>query len=459
MHEKKRTILIKLKRNSIFIFIKIKRKLSVVLMKLKKKLSPYLYKIKPIIQPYFVKFQEKILPIIHNHPHYKILKAHIAKFPMSKSMRIMLISMFILFGFVFAYQAFKQHMLKKYMSSQNQPSVTVSTIKAEKSDWQDKLSAAANLRAIKGVSVTAELSGMVRNIYFQPGASVKKDEVLVELNLDTDIATLKALESSAALAKIVFERDTAQFNIKAISKAQLDTDAADLKSKTEQALAQATVVAKKVIKAPFDGKLGVSQVNPGQFLNGGDAVVTLQQLDPIYVDFFLPQQELAKIQLGQNLNLKIDTYPTLTFSGKITTINPLVDPDTRNVQVEATISNPEDKLLPGMFGQVNLDIDKPEAFLTLPQTAISYNPYGDMVYIVNQSDKKDDKGKPILTAKQTFVKLGNTRGDQIAILSGIKEGDIVVTSGQLKLKNGSPVTINNSVLPANNPHPTVENNQ
>jgi membrane fusion protein (multidrug efflux system) len=219
------------------------------------------------------------------------------------------------------------------------------------------------------------------------------------------------------------------------------------------------VIAKKVIKAPFDGKLGVSQVNPGQFLNAGDAVVTLQQLDPIYVDFFLPQQELAKIQIGQNLSLKIDTYPDLTFVGKITTINPLVDPDTRNVQVEATISNPLDKLLPGMFGQVSLDIDKPEAFLTLPQTAISYNPYGDMVYIITQSNKKDKKGKPILTAQQTFVKLGNTRGDQIAILSGVKEGDVVVTSGQLKLKNGSPVTINNTVLQANNPHPSVENNQ
>ena len=349
-------------------------------------------------------------------------------------------------------------MIKKYLATLSQPSSVVSTIKVEKTVWQDKLIAAGSLKAVKGVNVTTELPGMVRHILFQPGAKVKKDDVLVELNTDTDVANLRALEASAELAKLVFERDKAQYAIKAISKAQLDTSTADLKAKAEQAHAQASIIAKKIIKAPFAGKLGISQVNPGQFMNSGYPVTTLQKLDPIYVNFSLPQQEFSKIVLGQTVSLTLDSYPDNIFTGKITTINPLIDNDTRNIQVQATMNNSDNKLLPGMFAQVNLDVGEPLSCLTLPQTAISYNPYGDIVYVVTPSDKKDAQGNSLLTATQAFVKVGNTRGDQVAILSGIKEGDIVVTSGQLKLKNGSPVTINNNISPSNNPNPMVENN-
>lgn len=416
-----------------------------------KHLKPYLIIVKDI-------YKEKYAPIIHSHPSVVILKAQMAKFPMNKTMRTMLIAVLILFGSIFTYKIFNHYMINKYMSSQAEPTISVSTIKAESSAWQDKLTSAATLRAIKGVSVTTELAGLVRNIYFTPGATVKQDDILIELNTATDIATLHALEASAALAKIVYERDKAQYAIKAISKAQLDADEADLKAKNDEVVAQSTTVAKKIIKAPFAGRLGINQVNPGQYLNVGDPVTTLQQLDPIYVDFFLPQQALAKVKLGQTVEVSIDTYPNKTFSGKITTINPIVDKDTRNVLVEATIHNDEDKLLPGMFGQATLDVGEPQTFLTLPQTAISYNPYGDIVYTIHQSDKKDKKGNPIEIAQQNFVKLGDTRGEQIAILSGIKDGDIVVTSGQLKLKNGSPVSINNNILPSNNPNPQVKNN-
>lgn len=208
--------------------------------------------------------------------------------------------------------------------------------------------------------------------------------------------------------------------------------------------------------APFAGRLGINNVNPGQYVNVGDNIVTLQTLDPIYVDFFLPQQELVNIFIGQTVTAVCNTYPGKVFTGKITTINPLVDTATRNVQVEATLSNPSQLLYPGMFATVEAVVGKPENFLTLPQTAISFNPYGDVAFIVREQGK-DKKGEPKLVVSQTFVTVGNTRGDQVAITKGLKEGDTVVVAGQLKLKNGSQVRINNSVLPKNDPNPTPVN--
>lgn len=178
----------------------------------------------------------------------------------------------------------------------------------------------------------------------------------------------------------------------------------------------------------------------GQFLNAGTTVVTLQALDPIYLDFFLPQQALEQIKIGQTVQAKVDTYPGQEFAGKITAINPLVDANSRNVQVRATLGNPDRRLLPGMYATVDIDVGAPEQHITLPQTAIAFNPYGSTVYLVEQNGAAR-------TARQTFVTTGATRGDQVAVLSGVKQGDVVVTAGQMKLHNGSPVAINNSVQP------------
>ncbi len=375
---------------------------------------------------------------------------------MKKRMTIMLIGLGILFGIIFIYKVFTATMLKRYLASNRSPIITVSAMKVEYSLWQPQLKASASLRAIRGVNVTAELAGMVKTIYFTPGDTVKKDTILVQLNVDADVAQLHSLQANAELAHITLQRDQIQYAAKAISKATLDSDEANRKSLDAQVAQQVATVAKKIITAPFDGRLGISAVNPGQYVNPGDKVVTLQTLDPIYADFYVPQQTLVQLKVGQVVTLTDDTFPGEVFMGRITTIDPLVDVNTRNAEIEATITNPKYALVPGMFATVNVATGAPQRYLTLPQTAISYNPYGDIVYIIRETGK-DAKGQPVLTVTQRFVITGETRGDQVIILQGLKEGDAVVTSGQLKLKNGSQVVINNTIIPTNNPAPSVTN--
>ncbi len=371
---------------------------------------------------------------------------------MKKRMLIMLAAVGLLFGGIFGYQAWKAYMAKKYMASMQMPPVTVTAMKAEPQPWQPQLKAVGSLRAVRGVDVTSEISGLVRTLHFKSGDEVKAGQVLVQLNADADIAQLRSLEAAAELAGTVYIRDRKQFDVQAISQATLDADAADLKSKRAQVAQQAALVEKKTIRAPFAGRLGISTVNPGQYINPGDKIVTLQSLDSIFCDFLLPQQELSRISLGQKVAVTSDTFPGRRFDGRITAINPQVDASTRNFQVEGTLANPKRELLPGMFVSAEVQAGSVERRLTLPQTAVTYNPYGDTAFIVEESGKGPD-GSPILTVKQTFITVGSTRGDQIAILKGIKEGDVVVTSGQVKLKNGSKVIINNKVQPANEAAP------
>jgi membrane fusion protein (multidrug efflux system) len=373
-----------------------------------------------------------------------------------KRMIIMLICLGILFGGIFAYKIFVGFMIKKYMAANSNPVVTVSAMQVDYQTWQPRLTASGSLRAIKGVNVTAQLAGMVQKIYFTPGSNVEENTLLVQLNADDDIALLHSLEASAELAVITYNRDKAQYKVQAVSKETLDTDAANVKNTAAQVAQQAAVVEKKSIRAPFTGRLGISQVNPGQYVNPGGSVVMLQTLDPIYADFYVPQQALAQLKVGMPVTVTSDTYPHKTFTGKITTINPGVEVDTRNVEVEATIANPQLELAPGMFVSVEVTIGEARPFLTLPQTAISFNPYGSVAYIVTETGK-DKKGKPILTVKQSFVTTGETRGDQVVILKGLQKGQTVVTSGQLKLKNGSLVEINNAITPSNNPAPKLPN--
>jgi len=378
------------------------------------------------------------------------------KTTIKKRMKVMLICVGILFGSIFLYKEFVSFMIKRFMASNKTPTVTVSAMKAEYSLWQPKITASGSLRAIRGVNVTTEIAGMVKTIYFTPGAFVKEGDILVQLNADSDIASLHSLEAKAELAKITYLRDKAQYAIQAVSKQVLDTDADQLKSAIAQVAEQAAIVAKKTIRAPFSGRLGVSQVNLGQYMNPGDVVAMLQTLDPIWADFFVPQQVLGQLKVGLTVLVTTDSFPGKTFTGKITTINPAVDSATRNVEVEATVANPTFELAPGMFATVNIDTGSPQRYLTLPLTAISFNPYGELIFVVRETGK-DSKGQPVLTATQTFVTTGATRGDQVAIVNGLKEGETVVTSGQLKLKNGNPVAIDNSIPVPNNPAPQVSN--
>jgi membrane fusion protein (multidrug efflux system) len=364
----------------------------------------------------------------------------------------MLIITGILFGAIFSYQGFKALMIKKYLSGNKMPTVTVSAMKASYQAWQPKLRASGSLKACKGVEVTTELGGIVKNIQFNAGSEIQEGEILVELNAEEEGAKLQALEAALTLAELTYNRNMKQFKANALSKASLDADAADLKSKQAQVAEQAAIVAKKTIRAPFKGHLGISVINVGQYLNPGDQIVTLQALDPIYVDFNIPQQSLSQIATGQVVHLSIDTYPEQIFEGKITSFNPKVDPTTRNVLVQATFANPAHKLRPGMFASVEILSGKTQKYITLPQTAVSFNPYGEIAYVVKNTNK-DNGNKPLLTVMQTFITVGETRGDQIAVLKGIQPDDLIVTAGQHKLKNGSHVIINNSVVPHNNPAP------
>jgi membrane fusion protein (multidrug efflux system) len=384
----------------------------------------------------------------------------------------LVVALIVLIGGAKAYGVFQM-----FESFKNQPipHATVSTTVAGYQDWSQTLSAVGSLRAERGADLSAEVDGIVDTIEFNSGEEVKTGQLLMQLRAADDLARLEALKASAQLAEANYKRDQAQFEAQAVSQATIDTDAANLHSAQAQVAEQQALVDKKFLRAPFSGQLGVRAVDSGQFLKAGSKIVTLQQLDPIFVDFNLPQQSLAHISAGQKLTAASDTYPELAFEGRITAIEPKVDTDTRNVQVRGLLRNPEHKLLPGMFARVAVEIGKPERYLTLPQTAVAYNPYGSTVFVVVDKSKEEaatpaeeqsgngapaaaqgQPGEPELIAKQVFVTTGPTRGDQVAILKGIKEGDQVVTTGQIKLRNGSAVVINNAVQPSNDANPTPQ---
>lgn len=373
---------------------------------------------------------------------------------MKKRMMIMLILVGILFGGIFGWKFFMSMMTKKFMASMKSPAVTVSTMTVKKSSWQVTYKAVGSLRALVGVNVTTELAGMIQKIYFTPGAVVQEGTVLVQLNADAEIGQLQALQAQTELAKITYARDKAQYAVHAVSKQTVDTDEWNLKNLQGLTAQQAATVEKKTLRAPFTGRLGISNVNPGQYLNVGDKVTNLQTLDPIFIDFYLPQQALADLKIGQEVKVTTDTYPDKQFIGKITTIEPAVDNATRNVVVEATLQNPKWLLAPGMFTSVEVVVGEPRSYLTLPQSAIIFNPYGEVAFVVHEKGK-DEKGNKVNTVSQAFVTTGTTRGDQIQILSGLKEGDIVVTSGQLKLQNDSRIIINNKIQPDNQAVPKI----
>lgn len=375
---------------------------------------------------------------------------------MTKRMVIMLIGVAVILGAVFGYGTFYNRMVSKFMASRGIPPQTVSTTKADISEWQPEMRAVGTLRAVRGADLSAQVSGIVSEVHFESGSEVAEGALLVKLMDADDVAKLNALKASAALAKITYDRDTQQFKAQAVSKQALDTDEQNLKNAEAQVAQQQALVNYKSIKAPFAGQLGIRQIDIGQYLSSGTPVVTLQALDPIYFDFFVPQQALDVLKAGQPVSLETDTYPGQKFTGTISAINPKIDPATRNVQVRASLQNADRKLLPGMYASVNIHYGETQPYVTLPQTAIAYNPYGTMVYVVDhQGADKDSKQPPIV--HQKFITVGDTRGDQVAIMTGVNDGDEVVTAGQNKLNNGSTIIVNNTVQPSNDAAPTPPN--
>ena len=362
---------------------------------------------------------------------------------MTKRMIIMLVAAIVIFGGVLGFLIFRGIMIQKYIASMGQPPQTVTTTIAKYDDWEPTLDAVGSLKALKGTDITPELAGIVAEIPFESDSEVKEGDLLVKLANEDDVAKLKSLQADADLARLNYDRSKKLVKSRAVSQAQLDTATATLKSALAQVAAQQALVDKKEIRAPFDGRVGIRLVDIGQYLTAGQKITTLQALDPIYVDFTLSQSNVSKISVGQAVAIKTDAYPGQTFTGKVIALDPKLDTATRNIAVRAELANPDHKLLPGMFASVKITTGAKEKKLTLPETAITYNPYGETVFLVEKG-KPDADGKTPLIAQQKFVVTGTTRGDEVAITKGISEGDTVVASGQLKLKNGTPLIINNS---------------
>jgi membrane fusion protein, multidrug efflux system len=375
---------------------------------------------------------------------------------MIKPLVIVILVAAIVLGGIFAWGAFKGKMMAKYMGMAALAPQTVSTAVASSLSWQALTQSVGSLRAVRGADLSLQIAGIVDEIRFQSGSEVAAGAVLLKLRPYDDTAKLEQLQAASVLAEQNYKRDQEQFAAQAISQSVLDTDVSTLKSAKAQVLAQQALIDEKTIRAPFAGQLGIRQIDEGQYLTAGTTVVTLQALDPILIDFYVPQQALANLKRGQAVTATVDTYPGTRFAGTVDSINAKVDSASRNVQVRASFKNPEHRLIPGMYANVEIDSGTATTEITLPQTAISYNPYGDTVFIV-QHGANDEHGKPKLTVLQRFVQLGATRGDQVAVKSGVAVGDEVVTAGQMKLRNGSPIVVDNSVKPADDASPTPPN--
>src|SRR5688572_12496930 len=334
------------------------------------------------------------------------------------------------------------------------PPEAVTTIVAKHEHWPAALTVIGTTAAVQGVTVSADLPGLVARISFQSGRAVREGEVLVELDTRQEQAQLTAAEAQRDLAQVNFERMKGLVVDGAISKADFDRAAAEQKETEARVGEIRATIERKTIRAPFSGVLGIRQVNLGQYLSAGDAIVQLQAVHPIYVNFSVPQQNTGQVGVGRQVRITVGDLSGIEFVGRVTAIDSVVNEATRNVQVQATLANPRGQLRPGMFVQAEVLVGASQSIVALPASAISYAPYGDSVFVV--TDLKGPNGETYRGVRQQFVKLGGARGDQIAVLEGVKPGDEVVTSGVFKLRNGAAVLVNNKLRPANSRAPKPE---
>jgi len=336
-------------------------------------------------------------------------------------------------------------------SSFQPPPQAVTSIVARQEQWPGTMSVIGTVEAVHGVTVAADLPGIVSKIAFDSGQFVHEGDVLVELDTRQERAQLASLEAQRDLAGLNYKRMQQLVNEGVISRQDYDQATAQQKSSEANVAEIRATIERKTIRAPFSGVLGIRKANLGQYLAGGGEIVPLQSLNPIYVDFGIPQQSAGQIQVGRVLRITTEELGGAVFGGRVTAIDSVVDQATRNVQVQSTLSNPGGKLRPGMFVQVEVGLGANRPVIALPASAINYAPYGDSVYVI--TDLKDQKGQPYRGVRQQFVKVEGSRGDQVAVISGVNPGDEVVTSGVFKLRNGAAVQVNNSVQPGNNPAP------
>jgi membrane fusion protein (multidrug efflux system) len=349
---------------------------------------------------------------------------------------------------------FKQVQSAMAAGAYTPPPEAVTSVVVKREQWPSTTSVIGTMEAVHGVVVSADLPGTVAKINFDSGKAVREGDILVELDTRQERAQLAALEAQRDLAKINYGRNEQLVKEGVISRSEYDTTSAQQKQTEANVGEIRATIERKIIRAPFTGVLGIRKINLGQYLSAGSAIVQLQSLNPIYVDFGLPQQALTQVHVGRSLRVTSDDLPGKAFTGRVTALDSVVDQTTRNVQVQATLPNPEGKLHPGMFVQVAVVQGENRSVISLPASAISYAPYGDSVFVI--TDLQDKQGKTYRGVKQQFVKLEGSRGDQVAVISGLNPGDEVVTSGVFKLRNGAAVQVNNKVQPGNNPAPKPE---
>ena len=372
------------------------------------------------------------------------LKSRIAKFFRGRPILLGVVGLVLIFVVLVAIKAMQ---IRKMMAMPMvMPPTTVSSVEAKEENWAPMFTSVGTISAVQGATVSAELAGTVAEIKFENGAVAKKGDVLMRLDASSEEANLRSAEAEIELARsdLARARDLASRNV--VSKAELDSAESKFKQKEGVVNNMRSMISKKEVLAPFDGQLGIRQVNVGQMITAGQQVVSLQALDPLYVDFALPQQDLPKLSQGLEVRVQTDVVAGREFPGKLTALNSSIDPVTRNVTLQATIENKDHALRPGMFAKVEVLLPEKQKTVIVPGTAVSYAPYGDSVFVIEK--KKDEKtGQESLMLRQAFVRVGEARGDFVSITQGLEPNQTVVAAGVFKLRNGMPVVINNDLAP------------
>ena len=366
--------------------------------------------------------------------------------PMTKRIIYTIVGLLVVIGILAGIKALQIDKMIVHGEQYVPPPQPVNTAVVQGESWQSLLTSVGSLEAVQGVMVTAELSGKVVHIAFEPGTMVQAGDLLVQQDTSSEKAQLRGAQASLDLAKVNLERFSKLLTDGAIAQSQYDDAAAKFKENAAQVDNIRAIIAKKTIRAPFAGRLGIRLVNLGQTLNEGDEIVSLQSLDPIFANFSLPQQQLSQIQLGLRVQVTTDALPGQIIEGEVTAINPQVNSSTRNIKIQATVANSQEHLRPGMFVKVAVVLPVEEKVLAIPATAILYAPYGDSVFVVEEkkSEKDDQAGKIV---RQQFVRLGDHRGDFVSVVSGLQEGETVVSTGAFKLRNGQAVVVDNALAP------------
>jgi len=372
---------------------------------------------------------------------------------MAKRMILMLGVTAVIVGGL-GFMKFRQIQSAVHASAFQPPPEAVTSIVAHREQWPATMSVIGTMEAVQGVTVSADLPGAVARIGFESGKSVHAGDILVELDTRQERAQLASLEAQRDLAKVNFGRMQQLVDEGVISRMEYDQASSQQKATEANVAEIRATIERKTIRAPFSGILGIRQINLGQYLSAGQAIVSLQALSPIYVNFGVPQQALSQVVIGHTVRVAKEDLPSVAFSGHVTAVDSVVNEATRNIQIQATLQNPDGKLRPGMFVQVEVPLGAARSVIALPASAINYAPYGDSVFVI--TDLKDPTGKTYRGVQQQFVKVEGSHGDQVAIVSGVNPGDEVVTSGVFKLRNGAAVQVNNKVQPGNNPTPKPE---